>query len=412
MFTLQSLMNPFLYAMSLDDMGPEKIHSIVGQETSGGQYNVIKLDDKGRPHNAMANAGAILLSSLYKQSLNKSERHGTFLAALRKVGGLKGSAETSLSFDYAAFMSEREDCHRNSSICYYLREKKCIDRKMDVEQVLDVYTQMCNVTVNTDSLSVLAATLANGGICPITGEQCFSNDAVKSTLSCMLAAGMNDHSGIWAFTIGLPAKSGISGGTMIIVPNVMGIALYSPKIDKSANSARAAHFATALNSKFHFHEYDPVRLKSTNFLNNSESDANQLIKLMIAAENNDVNRLIFAFINGFDLSKPGYEDITLLHMAAAKGNLETIVFLISKAKVFSEPLDHSNRTPLDYALKHGHQDIVDFLRKSSNVSSRNPSVVKTDVDATSQIPGKVKSRMNSSITSASEDDDHYGVLDY
>ena len=232
----------------------------------------------------MANAGAILLSSLYKRDLNKSERHGTFLAALRKVGGLKGSAETSLSFDYAAFMSEREDCHRNSSICYYLREKKCIDRNMDVEQVLDVYTQMCNVTVNTDSLSVLAATLgksysfarlneflANGGICPITGEQCFSNDAVKSTLSCMLAAGMNDHSGIWAFTIGLPAKSGISGGTMIIVPNVMGIALYSPKIDKSANSARAAHFATALNSKFHFHEYDPVRLKSTNFLNNTES---------------------------------------------------------------------------------------------------------------------------------------------
>ena len=86
-------------------------------------------------------------------------------------------------------------------------------------------------------------------------------------------------------------------------------------------------------------------------------DTNQLIKLMIAAENNDVNRLIFAFINGFDLSKPGYEDITLLHMAAAKGNLETIVFLISKAKVFAEPLDHSKRTPLDYALKHGHQGI-------------------------------------------------------
>ncbi|CAG5112825.1 Oidioi.mRNA.OKI2018_I69.chr2.g6998.t1.cds [Oikopleura dioica] len=412
MFTLQSLMNPFLYAMSLDDMGPEKIHSIVGQETSGGQYNVIKLDDKGRPHNPMANAGAILLSSLYKQSLNKSERHGTFLAALRKVGGLKASAESSLSFDYAAFMSEREDCHRNSSICYYLREKKCIDTNMDVEQVLDVYTQMCNVTVNTDSLSVLAATLANGGICPITGEQCFSNDAVKSTLSCMLAAGMNDHSGIWAFTIGLPAKSGISGGTMIIIPNVMGIALYSPKIDKSANSARAAHFASVLNAKFHFHEYDPVRLKSTNFSNNTESDTAQLIKLMIAAENNDVNRLIFALINGFDLSKPGYLEMTLLHIAASKGHLKTIQFLINKAKVPQEPLDQNSRTPLDYAIMHDHQDVIEFLRKSIKVPSRDHTIINEDDLGTGRIPDDLKKKMKTlSMTSASEEEDHY-VLEY
>ena len=96
---------------------------------------------------------------------------------------------------------------------------------------------------------------------------------------------------------------------------------------------------------------------------------------MIAAENNDVNRLIFAFINGFDLSKPGYEDITLLHMAAAKGNLETIVFLISKAKVPSEPLDHSNRTPLDYALKHGHQGIsASFLISNKFLRSASASM--------------------------------------
>jgi len=82
----------------------------------------------------------------------------------------------------------------------------------------------------------MAATLANGGICPITGEANLSNEAVKSTLSCMLAAGMNDYSGQWAYRVGLPGKSGISGGIMVIVPNVMGIAAYSPPIDKSFNS--------------------------------------------------------------------------------------------------------------------------------------------------------------------------------
>ena len=107
-------MNPFLYAMSLDDLGHEKIHSIVGQETSGGQYNVIKLDDQGRPHNPMGNAGAILLSSLYKDDLNRSDRHESFLEKMRQISGVQAVDEGSVSFDYAAFMSEREDCHRNS----------------------------------------------------------------------------------------------------------------------------------------------------------------------------------------------------------------------------------------------------------------------------------------------------------
>lgn len=75
-----------------------------------------------------------------------------------------------------------------------------------MDDVIDVYTQMCNLTCNCDSLSVLAATLANGGICPITGEKCLSSNSVQSTLSCMLAAGMNDYSGQWAFTIGLPGR--------------------------------------------------------------------------------------------------------------------------------------------------------------------------------------------------------------
>ena len=145
-----------------------------------------------------------------------------------------------------------------------MREKKCFPNweSTEVNRILDMYTQIQNLTINCDSLSVMAATLANGGICPITGEAVLGNDDVKSSLSCMLAAGMNDYSGQWAYKIGLPAKSGISGGVMIVVPNVMGIALYSPKIGKSFNSERGLDFALKLVNTFHFHEFDPIRLKT------------------------------------------------------------------------------------------------------------------------------------------------------
>ena len=132
-----------------------------------------------------------------------------------------------------------------------MRECKVFLDESNVNHVLDTYTQMCNISVNTDSLATMAATLANGGICPTTGnsplpnnhslfripgESVLSNENVKATLSCMQAAGMNDWSGQWAYRVGLPAKSGISGGLMIVVPNVMGIAIYSPLIDNSFNS--------------------------------------------------------------------------------------------------------------------------------------------------------------------------------
>ena len=249
MFTMQALSNPITYASVLSELGAAQVHKIVGQESSGCQYNTIRLDKHGRPHNPLINAGAILMSSQFKvcsflllilyqhqnhqKDLSYSARHNETLKLIRRAAGIQEkSADNSAStvgFDYAGFMAERANCHRNASICYFMREKQCFPDWANTETnaVLDFYTQIQNITVNCDSLAVMAATLANGGICPITGEAVFSNDDVKSSLSCMLAAGMNDYSGQWAYRIGLPAKSGISGGVMIVVPNVMGIALYS-----------------------------------------------------------------------------------------------------------------------------------------------------------------------------------------
>ena len=199
-----------------------------------------------------------------------------------------------------------------------MREKQCFPDWANTETnaVLDFYTQIQNITVNCDSLAVMAATLANGGICPITGEAVFSNDDVKSSLSCMLAAGMNDYSGQWAYRIGLPAKSGISGGVMIVVPNVMGIALYSPNIDKSFNSTRALEFAHKLVNTFHFHEFDPIRCKT---VQNTPTltDEEKLVINLIAAQRNDLYRISQSFLEDFNLNTPGYDQRTPLHVAAS-----------------------------------------------------------------------------------------------
>ena len=194
---MQALANPFLYAAVLGDQSHKEIHSIVGQESSGVQYNTIRLDKHGRPHNPMINAGAILMASQYKKDLSAAEKHNEVLKLMKRIAGLKDVSDSSVGFDYAGFMSERANCNRNASITYFMREKKCFPdwEKTEVNKILDIYTQIQNITVNCDSMSVMAATLANGGICPITGEAVLGNEDVKASLSCMLAAGMNDYSG-------------------------------------------------------------------------------------------------------------------------------------------------------------------------------------------------------------------------
>ena len=109
----------------------------------------------------------------------------------------------------------------------------------------------------------MAATLANAGICPVTGVSCLTHEGVKSTLSHMFTAGMNDYSGQMAYRIGLPAKSGITGGLMVVIPNVMGIGLYSPAIDEHYNSVKSLEFIDQLVEQFSFHQYEPLRNRAS-----------------------------------------------------------------------------------------------------------------------------------------------------
>ena len=203
------------------DSSAEYIHSLVGQEASGGMSNSINLDDSGRPHNPMINGGGILMSSLYRYKDTAGKRHEEMLNDLKGLAGitsgnplsswedsfnishLTATSKMTVGFDYSAFVSELGSSNQNAAIAFFMRENGCFPAGLSkpgsnsgsqVKEILEFYTQMCNITVTTDSLAVMAATLANGGICPLTGESRLSISSVKHCLALMQAAGMNDYS--------------------------------------------------------------------------------------------------------------------------------------------------------------------------------------------------------------------------
>ncbi|XP_047193329.1 glutaminase kidney isoform, mitochondrial isoform X3 [Scophthalmus maximus] len=205
-FCLQSCVKPLKYAVAVHDHGTEYVHSFIGKEPSGLRFNKLFLNDEDQPHNPMVNAGAIVCTSLIKQSAGNAEKFDYVMNFLKKMAG-----NEYVGFSNATFQSERESGDRNFAIGYYLKEKKCFPEGTDMTSVLDLYFQLCSIEVTCESASVMAATLANGGICPITGERVLSPEAVRNTLSLMHSCGMYDFSGQFAFHVGLPAKSGVAG---------------------------------------------------------------------------------------------------------------------------------------------------------------------------------------------------------
>ncbi|KAG7258972.1 hypothetical protein CRUP_016989, partial [Coryphaenoides rupestris] len=167
----------------------------------------------------------------------------------------------------------------------------CFPEGTDMTSILDFYFQLCSIEVTCESASVMAATLANGGFCPITGERVLSPESVRDTLSLMHSCGMYDFSGQFAFHVGLPAKSGVAGGILLVVPNVMGIMCWSPPLDKLGNSVRGIQFCT---------------VKS-------------VINLLFAAYTGDVSALRRFALSSIDMEQRDYDSRTALHVAAAEG---------------------------------------------------------------------------------------------
>jgi len=229
-FTIQSISKPFTYGLALRDLGLAAVDAKVGVESTGDAFNSISLaPDSGRPLNPMINAGAITSTSLVAGA-TAAEREERLLGA---YGGFAGRP---LAVETAVYESERDTGHRNRAIGHMLRSFGILEE--DPEAALDLYFRQCSVAVDCRDLSLMAATLANGGVHPLTGERALEREYVDRVLSVMTTCGMYDSAGEWVVDVGMPAKSGVAGGVLAVLPGQLGIAVYSPPLDPHGNSVR------------------------------------------------------------------------------------------------------------------------------------------------------------------------------
>jgi glutaminase len=244
-FTIQSISKPFVYALALGDLGEDEVLARVGVEPSGEAFNAIRLEPPtGRPPNPMVNAGALLTTSLVRAD-DPEARFARILSFLSALAGHQ------LEIDEAVYASELSTANRNRALAYLMRSLGSLDE--DVEKTIDVYCRQCAVSVTTVDLAVMAATLGNGGVNPVTGANVLEEGVAVRALSVMATCGMYDFSGEWLMRVGLPAKSGVAGGLIATGPAEFGIGVFSPRLEQHGNSVRGVAAVRELAKRFELH---------------------------------------------------------------------------------------------------------------------------------------------------------------
>jgi glutaminase len=244
-FTIQSISKPLVFGMALEERGRDDVLGRVGVEPSGNPFNSVTVDPRSsRPFNPMVNAGAIVTTALIGGT-DPSERMERILETFSRFAGRP------LTLDQAVLASERETGDRNRALAWLMRSFGMLDS--DVDEVVDLYFAQCSILVTCRDLAVMGATLANGGRNPITGERAIDPQHVTNVLSVMSTCGMYDNAGEWLYNVGLPAKSGVAGGVLAVLPGQLGIGVFSPPLDDQGNSVRGVRVCERLSHELQLH---------------------------------------------------------------------------------------------------------------------------------------------------------------
>ena len=250
-FTIQSISKLLLYGLALETHGRDRVLGRVGVAPTGDPFNAIELDRSlRRAPNPMVNSGAIAIADMVEGN-SLEERTDVVLSLFERYLGRRPD------IDRAICASEFSTGNRNRAIGYLLLDQGIIDDR--VEETLDLYFMQCSILVTAADLATIGATIANHGEHPTSGDQIVEPDVARDMLTVALTCGMYDYAGEWAYTVGIPAKSGVGGGIVGMIPGVGGVAAYSPRLDEHGNSVRGIRVFEELSQRFHLHVLDGDR---------------------------------------------------------------------------------------------------------------------------------------------------------
>lgn len=246
-FSIQSISKPFAYAAALADRGPATVAATVGVEPSGEAFNELSLEGKThRPKNPMINAGALAVHHLLVSgSASSRERVARVVEFFSELAGRH------LTVDESVYRSELQTAERNLAIAHMLRNYRVL--AAPAHEVVDGYTRQCAVKVTVRDLAVMGATLANAGVHPVSGSRVVPAELARQTLSVMAGCGMYDAAGDWLVRVGIPAKSGVSGGMLGALPGQLGLGTVSPRLDAHGNSVRGVAMFERLSRDMGMH---------------------------------------------------------------------------------------------------------------------------------------------------------------
>src|SRR3954449_489090 len=232
MVSIQSVSKVFTMAKVLEEQGPQAVQDKIGVDATGMRFNSIVAVElqKGKEINPLVNPGAIASTSL----VNGADSAAKWKSILAIHSDFAGRP---LTLNGPVYISEAGDNLRNQAIAHLLLAYGRM--YFDPVQATDIYTKQCAINVNAQDLATMAATLANGGVNPVTKKKVVSPETVMYTLPVMATAGLYDDSGIWFYNAGIPAKSGVGGGLLAVCPGKFGIAVVSPPLDAAGNSVKA-----------------------------------------------------------------------------------------------------------------------------------------------------------------------------
>lgn len=241
-FTMQSVVKPLILLLALMDSGIEKVRALVGVEATGKPFDAFNYSDQaltGAHINPMINTGAIALCTLIRGETYEV-KFARLLELARKLSGNKH-----LDVDESVYLSEKETGNKNRALSYMLKAYGLIEDP--VEEILDCYFKACSISVDCKDLAQIAHVFAYHGTDPASGEQYFSKEFARYVNATLATCGMYNGSGAFALNVGFPAKSGVGGGIMGVIPGRMGNEVFAPALDKYGNSAAGVQMLVSLS---------------------------------------------------------------------------------------------------------------------------------------------------------------------